>query len=94
MSGEKHTKFLRSIPHVYSLNRETVTAIWEAADYIDELEGQIKMLNKLGNIDSSPGLVERVAALENRTASQVTQIDLEQFGVQLRADFSRFVTRR
>lgn len=89
--SEAHKGFLRSIVRFYAFNAETKRAILEAADYIDELEGQVKMLNKLGNLEPADShMSDRLAALEDRINRAVTQMDLDNQTVQLRSEFARF----
>jgi len=63
---------------VGQMNREAVHA---AADYIDELEGRIRILNRLGNMDTHPSaldeLNQRIAALESQVKGFVTKMDIE-----------------
>lgn len=86
-----HINFLRSLVHVFAFNAEIKESILEAADYIDELEGQVKLLNKLGNIDSSSSVGERIAALEDRLNRMVSQMDLEQAVLQMRIETNRLI---
>lgn len=88
MSDQKHGEFLRSLPHVFNLPPVIRDSIYEAADYIDEQEGQIKLLNKLGNLDSTSGTSDRIAILEDRVNRMVTQMDLEQAVIQMRQEFN------
>jgi len=89
VSDTTHVNFLRSLVHVFAFNAELKESILESADYIDELEGRIKMLNKLGNLDSSTGSGDRIAALEDRVNRMVTHMDLEQAVLQMRQEIHR-----
>lgn len=89
MSEEKHGAFLRSLPHVYELPQAIKDSIYAAADYIDELEGANRLLNKLGNLESGTDTTERLRLLEDRVGRMVSSMDLEQAIMQMRQEFSR-----
>lgn len=74
----------------FALNPAQREALLSAADRIDEIIAQNKMLNRITTIDVNPhdaNMEERIAAIEDMIKRLPSQMALEDMVTQLRAEF-------
>jgi len=95
--SEKHQDYLRNIgQRLKTAMPKESNFIFEAADHIDELETQLKLMNRVVSSESVPieaqidprltVLEHRITMLEQRLHSVPTVLDIESFMMGNRRD--------